>query len=370
MNRMNVLADDVPLTLKRMQCSLGLESKDWFVEFVVCPKCHSIYEYKDCVVTSASGIKESKCCCHVSMPKHPHARQRLPCGTPLLKKQRIKSGFRLAPRMVYPYRSLKRSITELLNKKLFIEHCEQWRQRQLFVPNDYLCDVYYGAVWKDFKDSNFLAVAHSYLLTMNVDWFQLFTHIEYSTGAIYLTVQNLPRIERYKQENVILVGVMPGPHESSLTINSYLSPLVEELNEFWKGVLIPVRRENTTININVRLALSCVACDIPASRKVCGFVGHNARLGCNKCLREFQRFNFSGYDRDNWQLRTGSTHREQCKKLSKETTKTSLQAAESIYGVRYSILLALPYFDPVRFTVIDPMESPRKSFLPSSPLWD
>ena len=61
---MNVLADDVPLTLKRMQCSLGLESKDWFVEFVVCPKCHSIYEYKDCVVTSASGIKESKCCCH------------------------------------------------------------------------------------------------------------------------------------------------------------------------------------------------------------------------------------------------------------------------------------------------------------------
>ena len=81
----------------------------------------------------------------------------------------------------------------------------------------------------------------------------------------------------YKQENVILVGVMPGPKESSLNINSYLSPLVEELNLFWRGVLIPIERQGVTLNINVRLALSCVACDIPASRKVSG---HNARLGC------------------------------------------------------------------------------------------
>ncbi len=30
---------------------------------------------------------------------------------------------------------------------------------------------------------------------------------------------------------------------------------------------------------------------------------------------------------------------------------------ESKYGVRYSILLALPYFDPIKFTVIDPMHN-------------
>ena len=41
---------------------------------------------------------------------------------------------------------------------------------------------------------------------MNVDWFQPFVRTVYSTGAIYLTVQNLTGQERYKQENVILVG--------------------------------------------------------------------------------------------------------------------------------------------------------------------
>lgn len=30
---------------------------------------------------------------------------------------------------------------------------------------------------------------------------------------------------------------------------------------------------------------------------------------------------------------------------------------ESKYGLRYSVLLHLPYFDPVRFTVIDPMHN-------------
>ena len=43
--------------------------------------------------------------------------------------------------------------------------------------------------------------------------------------------------------------------------------------------------------------------------------------------------------------------------VRKETTKTSIQHAESKYGVRYSVLLALPYFDPIKFTVIDPMHN-------------
>ena len=96
---------------------------------------------------------------------------------------------------------------------------------------------------------------------------------------------------------MILVGIMPGPCESALTINSYLSPLVEELKEFWRGVLIPVKCNGTTINMNVRLAINCVSCDIPASRKVCGFLGHFAKLACNKCLKEFNQHDYSGFER-------------------------------------------------------------------------
>lgn len=83
---------------------------------------------------------------------------------------------------------------------------------------------------------SFLSVPYSWCLSLNIDWFQSFTHVCDSIGAIYLIIQNLPRKDRYKWENMILVGVIPGPKEPSLHINSYLLPLVNELLEFYSGV--------------------------------------------------------------------------------------------------------------------------------------
>lgn len=109
---------------------------------------------------------------------------------------------------------------------------------------------------------------------------------EYSVGAIYLIIQNLPRSMRYKRENVILIGLMPGPKEPQVTMNSFLQPLVQELNEIWTGVVISCP-SHPLKNIYIRAALTCCACDIPATRKLCGFVGHNAKMGCSKCCKEF-----------------------------------------------------------------------------------
>ena len=106
-----------------------------------------------------------------------------------------------------------------------------------------------------------------------------------------MTVLNLPRQERFLQENVILVGVIPGPKEPQLHINSFLSPLVDELQQLWQG--LPMQLHNG-LHVLVRAALLCVGCDIPAARKVCGFVGHQALKGCSKCLLSFPtaRFEF------------------------------------------------------------------------------
>ena len=43
---------------------------------------------------------------------------------------------------------------------------------------------------------------------------------------------NLPRPERFKRKNVIIVGSMPSMAKEPPT-NSFLDPLVEELNEAW-----------------------------------------------------------------------------------------------------------------------------------------
>lgn len=65
---------------------------------------------------------------------------------------------------------------------------------------------------------------------------------------------------------MILVGIIPGPHEPKKTMNSYLHPLVSDLKELWKGVIM------SGAPVLVRAA----TCDIPAGRKVSGFVGHSS----------------------------------------------------------------------------------------------
>ena len=334
-------------------------SGDTFEKYVVCPKCHSVYHYNDCINKQRYGASTSKLCRHVAYPNHPQQSRRTSCDTVLLKSIKTKQGVSLQPYKVYPYHSLKASISRLVSRPGFLEDCEKWRNRSTQVPSSFLGDIYDGCVWGEFN-SVFLGAPYCYLLTLNVDWFQPFERDVYSLGAIYLTIQNLPRNIRYKPENIILVGIMPGPKEASCNINPYIEPLVLELREAWdKGFSV---RSPQHVQINVRLVLSCIACDIPASRKVCGFLSHAATLGCNKCLKKFcinfgQPGDYSGFDRENWPHRSGQLHRQHVQEVLKETTKTGISAAESKYGVRYSVLLTLPYFDPVRYTAIDSMHN-------------
>ena len=57
----------------------------------------------------------------------------------------------------------------------------------------------------------------------------------------------------------------------------------------------------------IRCALLCCACDLPAGRKVCDFLGHSATLGCSKCLKSFKgtvgNMDYSGFDRHSWPMR-------------------------------------------------------------------
>ena len=54
-------------------------------------------------------------------------------------------------------------------------------------------------------------------------------------------------------------------------------------------------------------------------------------------------------------LRTNDQHRSNVEHIKKATTVKQQQELESKFGCRYSALLDLPYFDPVRMTIIDPM---------------
>lgn len=106
-----------------------------------------------------------------------------------------------------------------------------------------------------------------------------------------------------------------------------------------------------------------MSCDLPAVRKVCGFASYSAILGCSKCLHKFksgqfgQKLDYSGYDRTGWPVQTLSEHREMAAKYLMVKSSAEKQRVLSKLGVRYFLLLELPYFDPICFHVIDPMHN-------------
>ncbi|XP_058880312.1 uncharacterized protein LOC131737148 [Acipenser ruthenus] len=142
--------------------------------------------------------------------------------------------------------------------------------------------------------------------------------------------------------------------------NTFLSYLVEELKEAWlHGFSLQSVKQGRTATFC--LALLAVACDIPACRKVCGFLGHAANRGCSECWKLFPgqvgQKDYSGFARDAWPQRTHERHLEWCAQILDKKTKQDVKLLEREYGVRYSVLLELPYFDIVQVHVIDPMHN-------------
>ena len=109
-----------------------------------------------------------------------------------------------------------------------------------------------------------------------------------------------------RTQRVAIVGIIPGPQETSRNVNSFL--------DFWDGVWINTPSTGPKF---CRLALVFATCDIPASRTLCGFLSFSAKMGCNKCQKEFRRpafgekQDFSGFNGDSRTLRTDAEHREQ-----------------------------------------------------------
>ena len=334
-----------------------------FLNYPVCPKCNTLYNSYELCVQKSGSHWISKHCSHIKFPNHPYKSRRAACNAVLMKSVHLKSGQTiLYPFKLYCYNGLKSTLQRLLMRPTFIDSCDQWRSRP---PSNNISDIYDGKVWRDFlviAGESFLHASFTFGLMINIDWFQPYTHTVSSVGVIYLTIMNLPRTLRFKLENIIIVGIIPGPNEPEHDVNSFLIPLVQELLDFWSGVPLQIATKSGTVVQVVRCALLCVFCDLPAARKACGLLSYTARLGCSRCLKEFpgkvgEERDFSGFDRSKWTPREDTKHRANVKKLKECKTKTALQQAESEYGCRYSILLDLPYFSPTRFMIIDPMHN-------------
>ena len=119
-----------------------------FKKFVVCPDCHSLYNF-----SALMAHKKDQEYVVILPFLIIHMSRRQPCKARLLAEVQLKSGKKqYYSRKYFCYKPLTESLSMLARRVGFLKHCELWRLRER-VANA-MCDIYDGKVWEEFQYVN------------------------------------------------------------------------------------------------------------------------------------------------------------------------------------------------------------------------
>ena len=333
------------------------------MQLAVCTDCHKLHNATNITTYKEDGKVAIMKCLHQEFPNNPIPSHRKPCNNPLSVFKKNKGEVIAVPRMLYPKPSVRHQLSMLYQRPNF----ERMLKSSGIRKENIYSDIYDGEVWKTFLSSDgspffTLETATTHLgLLFNLDWFQPFVYTQHSTGAVYASICNLPRSERNKPENIIYLGFLPGPKEVGLErINHYLAPIVDEFLELWRGW--NVKTYEYPDGLDIKVALIVGSSDIPATRKL---FGHgSAVMKCHRCEKrstyshDYRKTHYGGMeDYDEWMTRPADPllHRQYAQEWIKCSAKNTREHHFKEHGVRWTELLRLPYMDPIRFAVVDPM---------------
>lgn len=214
--------------------------------------------------------KKSEQCSFIRFPNHVQSRFRKAFGKELMKIISSIGGKKvhLYPKKMFCYFPLKNPIQNLINRKDAIDQLLSGPKAS--GDDDLICDTVDGKFFKTFLDSDgnlYFQDPRNLGGILNIDWFKPFKNVKYSTEVIYIALLNFAREIRFRRENVLLVGIIPGPDEPSLHSNTFLEPLVDEMLKLWNpGVVLSEEGSD----VLYKFALCCISSDLPATRKCCG----------------------------------------------------------------------------------------------------
>ena len=271
------------------------------------------------------------------------------------------------PRKKYLHQTLKFWLGHLLSRK-GIEDCldtfPHGPSEDLDAP---IYDIWLSKVFRTLKDAsgNSFLSPHGeegrLVFSLSVDGFNPFYNkaagrVASSTG-IWLVVLNLPPHLRYLPENVLLVGVIPGPDKPAVDqINPYIKLLVDDLLEFWDPGIFFSRTHRCRSGRLFKAMLVPLVADMLAARQVIGIPGsvttHSFCTFCNLDYNDIDIMN-----KAEWPTKNVDDIRHFAALWKEAASEKHQKQIFDAFGLRWSPLLNLPYWDPVHYTVIDSMHA-------------
>ncbi|KAH7870451.1 uncharacterized protein C8R40DRAFT_1057128 [Lentinula edodes] len=135
-------------------------------------------------------------------------------------------------------------------------------------------------------------------------------------------------------------------------INHILDWIVDLLLPFWDGIYFTQTCSHPLGRV-VRGILIPIVCDVVGAHHVSGFGSHSHKLFCTQCL--LLKSDINNIDMATWPRRNLQEHQLRAQEYHKATSDEERDHIVNTYGVRWTALLRLPYWNPIAYTVIDGM---------------
>ncbi|KAK1692237.1 hypothetical protein QYE76_008934, partial [Lolium multiflorum] len=221
----------------------------------------------NCVLFRKDYAKENNCPkCKASRWKDADGRRKIP--------EKVLRHFPLIPRLQRMFLSKEQS------KEV------QWHKlKRQDVEND-LSHPADGDAWKDFDNihKDFAADARNIRLGLATDGFNPYGNMSnsYSMWPVFVVPYNLPPWACMDQSNFMLALLIPGPSSPGKDFDVFMEPLMEELQELWKGV--KSYDANSPDKFDLRAAILWCIHDYPALHTLSGraTAGYQACVRCDK----------------------------------------------------------------------------------------
>jgi hypothetical protein len=328
--------------------------------YLCCTSCGYLHPYSpgDC----PSSESQPPRCSFQSTP------QSQACDEPLWKHHEIGENHMVyAPIRRYLHQDLKSWVGRLLSRQGMEDLLDKYPQGAPPDPDSPVDDIWLSDVFIHLQDANGRPFFPSQnedgrlIFGLAVDSFNPFHNKQakqkVSSTGIWLVLLNLPVHLRYLPENMCLVGVLPGPHKPSMhQMNHSLKLMVDDLLEFWEPGVFFTRTHKYPRGRLYQGMLVPLIGDMPGLRQVIGLPGGvMAHYFCTFCDLDFD--DIDNLDREEWPAKSLDDVRyfsQLWKDASSESDRTKIFEA---FGLRWSALLDLPYWDPILYSVIDSMHA-------------
>lgn len=299
-------------------------------------------------------------CRAITLPDAP------PCSSKLLTWRRAYGEHAYAPIKSFLHQDFGQWLARFLCRP-DIEKIVKRSQMPLGLTEDnQVTDILGSKAIREFLGSDGLPFLRSVpgqyrlIFALSADGFNPLTNKEAkqvrSSTGIYLICLNIPLALRQQPHNFYLVGVVPGPKKlKEGELNNYLDLVVDDFLPFWDQGIRMSATPLCPAGVDCFGAIVPILCDGPGAREASGYPVITAMPFCIPCklpISDIENLDYTG-----WEKRTCEQHRIDAETWRAANAATREKLAQSYHPARYSVLLRLPYWDPVKFTIIDSMHN-------------